>query len=334
MIIKEKDFVVIVDEKNKKHLVLVESVKKAPKDSGTDTTYSGVINNADMYNSECKTEVEFAKREAVANLGSSPFCFGSVFGVKIETYAKSIKIQPWGEVHVFTELSDADLEVITTSLQKVGGIAKQRGWFASKQIRVELRPPAGKLVASYKHNRKDDKDDIFILRPKDEDLESLDSYVGRETGNSLWYNLVTAELKSKWVAVFIKSTVLSQTTDVDIKSIIQDLKQTGSCKELLASLKEDESRLLLAKEIFRFFKRVHALEKADIDFMLEDKEANLDEISPKNPLEIGAKSVIISDSAMKSARSLFAEAFSLYLLDKESLPKNIRVLMKQTLAAV
>jgi len=318
------DYCLIVDEKNKKQLVLVDSVASG--------TYNGVVDNADKDNEGTRTTISLDLADVMVNFGTDPQR-GTCYGLSVEPFKFTKKINPWGQVQFYRDVSDAEKEVIVTSLRKVGGIIKQRGWMPVKPIDVQVRYAKSKTIAGYyKHASKDDVNDVLTLCPLEFDGET-DYYVAHEASHGIWYNMMDKILRGKWIELFAKSTVLSEVTKTDLLSCMDDLKSSGSCKDYMADIKEDETKVLIAKEIFRLILNKHKLTKKDIDVLLENEDTDLKGIWPKRAMELGSKTLLVSDYARKSAIELHAVATAYFILDRE-LPKDVKALVSETLANI
>lgn len=327
MRINEKDYVVMLSGKNKRFLALVTKVEKL----SNKTEYTAIIDNSDMQNESARTEVTFEHHEVIANLGRNPFS-GRCFNVSIEPFFRSKKINPWGVVSFYRDMTEDQFNLLTQALKTAGGVAKQRSWFPPNVI-VEVRNPKGKFSGSYRHTKKDDTPDILTLSLKDEHFEDLPYVINHELGHGVWFTLVSSSLKSKWISLYTKSTVLSDVTKLDLISMRNDLIKCGSCGDYFASVKDDEAKPIMASEVFKFINRKHKLSKNDLDILLEDKDVDLTDIFPLKPMQIGSKSLLVSEYATKSVTELFAESFAFFILDRE-LPKEVKSLMKETLASV
>lgn len=311
------DYCVILDQRNKKHLVQVT------KTDGT--SFSGVFEDKDRDNEATRTNVEFERKDILANLGKNPFTMGSVFGIQIEKFYRSKNVRHFGMVNIYRDLTESEEKAILAALKKQGSIFHQRGWLPDKAIEVEIRNPKGKWAGTYHWKSNPDIPDIMTLRPKD--LENIEYVVTHEAFHGTWFNKLTKAQQIEWIDLFAKYTILHDVTKDDLRSLLRDLKDSGSWSVFAG--KADEEQAPIIKEIMKYIISNHKLTRHDIDDMLAE-EHDIEFCWPKRPIHIGRKEgAFVSEYAKTKVAEFFAESASWWHLELGEVTPEVRKLLKK-----
>jgi hypothetical protein len=320
MKVNTNDYVIINNAKNKKLVVLVTNVDEM--------VMKGVVDNKDRANEATAEEVSFEKTDIFCNLGKFPKA-GSVYGQVVEPWFKNKQIRPWASVNTYLDLNDTELKAVFDTLKTCGQVAQQRGLVSPTPIDVEVRPPKGKYDGMYHYRPKEDASDLMVLRPKEYTSDRLPYVIYHELGHSVWYRLLTSDLRNSWTELFITSSIIREITKADMKGYKDTLLESGTCKAFLSKAEDDDERLVL-NEIFKYIFTRHKVDKRVINELLAAEQfEQIEQIFPSHNTFVGKKEELLSPYSATKVEELFAEAVAYHMTEVE-MPKSIRILLKKT----
>lgn len=274
---------------------------------------------------ESKT-VEFLSKEIVANLGKFPSA-GQAFGVKIEPLLKTIKSKTYGEIRIYQKLKDDQIERLQHELKTFHSIIKEKGQH-KVPYQIEVRNPKGKYQGYYKHLPKEDQDILCIMPEKN--MEGLQYVLAHEHGHGLYNRRCTARTRNNWVKLFHSFVALTEATEEDLASILEEIHALGNLTDYIREAEEETRNIV--KACLRYISQVHGLSKYHLDTALSIQDS-IEPYWPITALDFSEKAIAVTEYARKSPDELMAESFAFDFLGRP-LPKKVQSLVDKTLSSL
>jgi hypothetical protein len=296
-------------------------VKFLQQDGKECTGYLDIPNKEDDSKS-----ISFELRDIVANIGKYPKA-GSIYGVKIEPLIRTIKDKQFKEIRVYQKLKDEQLDRLLNELKDFYSDVKQKGHHKIP-YHIEVRNPQGKYAGYYKYLPKAEFD-ILCIKPE-KNLEGLQYLLSHEHAHGLYWRRCNARTRNSWVKMYHKYIALSEASEEDLSSILEEIQGVGHIGDYLKEA--DEETKAIVKACLRYIGQVHGIGKHHLDTALSLQES-IEEYWPTSSLDFSEKEIIVSDYARKNPEELFAEASAFNFLGRP-LPKKVQTLLDRTYATL
>ncbi len=270
--------------------------------------------------------VEFLSKEIVANLGKFPSA-GQAFGVKIEPLLKTIKSKTYGEIRIYQKLKDDQIERLQHELKTFHSIIKEKGQH-KVPYSLEVRNPKGKYQGYYKHLPKEDQDILCIMPEKN--MEGLQYLLAHEHAHGLYNRRCTARTRNNWVKLFHSFVALTEATEEDLSSILEEIHALGNLTDYIREAEEETRNIV--KACLRYISQVHGLSKYHLDTALSIQDS-IEPYWPITALDFSEKAIAVTEYARKSPDELMAEAYAFDFLGRP-LPKKVQSLVDKTLSSL
>lgn len=283
-------------------------------------------------------QVSFKPADVLANLGKKPNV-GSVYGLKIEPFIRKLQIPFFGEVRVYREnFTKENVDVLKSCAEAVEKLFKKNRltkWLDNLS-HVELRSKKGKYAGSFTCRRsKDDPkvDSISLNNIPFDDRTYLEYVLIHECTHGVWFRQVPDHLKAKWSKLYTKRIERKSYDQSDLRDLLQSIKgYDGSINNFSKEMADDAQRHLL-KEIYSYIKRVHKLDRGDVDTLVENDRDALESIWPEHQDISNQTNDVGSEYALTNVREFFAETMTFHLLGRK-LPKDVTKGCEATLQKV
>lgn len=283
-----------------------------------------------------RTSLDIEQDDVLVNLGQDP-PYGSVYGVHVEPYLKSIDLDNWGSIHFYRRLKKIERKALRLALKKVWDkVVVPNRLQKCAPIIFEVRNAHGKWEGYYKHSPKQEHHSI-TLKPKGFLLDDLIGLITHELGHAVDFTLVPDRTRARWVKLYTQYRTLSTVKSSVLSSILDEIEASGSIQGAKESLENSDSKpnkLDLLKECLKYVGRTWNLSNKDLNLLLSQGQS-LSEYWPRNPLDIVDDSkgkVSMTEYGLTSPVEFFSESFRLYFEGKSG--PRIAKLMKKTLRSL
>lgn len=278
---------------------------------------------------------EFRPEDVIANLGKKP-AIGSVFGVKIEPFIKKLTLPDIGEVRLYREkFTKQHFDLLKGCAETVFKLFKKHrmtSWLESFS-HIELRTKVSKYAGTftYKRTKEAGKTDFITINGINfDDRQYLEYVLIHEFCHGVWFRQVPDHLKSKWAGVYGKRIKRQSFDSSDLKTLLKDIQ--GYDGAINAYMKEmaDENQVTLIKEIYSYMKRVHRLDRNDVDMLVQNNRDALEELWPEHQDISDQVNDVGSEYALTNVREFFAETMTAHLQGKK-LPSDVTKACESTM---
>lgn len=272
--------------------------------------------------------IRFDMDTVLSNNGADPQP-GSSYGVKLNKFHRQVS-SLLADVYLYYTPSDAYLTKLLNTLDSCAEMYIEKGWVFSKKFRIEVYKYHGqKTVGWYKHNKKDEVEDVLALCNSEDDPE-----LTRLIHHEFVHRIQTCSSlagHSKAKAAWIKRYHEEVTTTLHDEAFITRMsdaftKSQKSLKDWCLSLEDDEKTIM--KKVFKVIKETHKLEPKDLQTLWLAEE-DITQYFPKT-VEIMDMEILLTDYARKNPDELMAEVLSFHLIGKV-IPVSIMPLVEKTL---
>lgn len=324
------DFVIVKD-KTRKLLIQVSSV--------ADGIVTGTRDKDRAYNPQT---AQCTVKDIMVNLGSDPE-LGSVYGVALEPFRKTIRHPQWGDVHLFHKLTAAQLREIKLALDRsFKDLTKLKidGLLDAGNIAIEVRPRKGKNRGMYYWKQKGDTAaDRLLFRVFDDPEKDLSSLfrecIAHEMGHALYWRGMTRKTRAKWLRLFEEFCSFSEHSAADVQRIGKKfLHSFTHVKEFRNSMAQDETQedqVILFDSCIAQLCGDHRMSVVEINGAIDGEDSALiQSLWPKKELRYSDFEEELGEYAMTNVKEFFAEAMRLYVIGTK-LPQKIRSAMEATL---
>ncbi len=276
--------------------------------------------------------IEFDENNLVCNLGTKPKG-GAAFGVRIEPYVSSVASK-YGPMHFFRELGDLEKKAFKRALRRTydGMLEQNLNIFPFSQMKIT--PKRGKYAGMYLFRRKSGEVwDAVVLHPETfEDTKHNEYLLYHEYGHAVWYKMIPANYKAKWIKLYHKRLELMNILKDRLEPMLDELlKFAGSLKDFYKEL-EEEDRLVF-REVLSHYKRYHKMDGYSMDILHMEDTEKFASMWPKRATLVRVTREDPSAYALTKPEELFAECFAFHMTGK-SLTKDLQNAMEKTLKAL
>lgn len=309
--IEEGDFVIISQEKSKK-LVRVTN------------------NKGNLMGVEEKTRVDgsepfqFERADIMAYLGKSPM-LGSVYGVKVELFYKTLTHKRGGDIHIYRDMTKEEKQQLKISID---GVFK----FFDKHkidpfpVTTEIKIAQGRWAGMYKYRPKAETD-LMVLKPQVFEEASALNLVAHEYGHGIWFRKTSVQTRAAWIKLYLKAVQLRQIDSDEIQRLGEDFISSGSTTgEFGSALGEEDSEVF--DKCLEYIEGVHNLNEKHLNTLIVAGE-DVKGYWPTEPMDLSGMDLMLTEYAQTSPEEFFAEAFAFHV-EGVKLPKEIEKLMKLT----
>ena len=274
--------------------------------------------------------VDIKKSQIVLNLGQKPHG-GLVYGCDLNSlHKKTLSLDSGIDLHLFSDF-DEKLESqaetgVTKALKRMK--AHGLGFVASGLPLVfEVYKQQKKYAGMFCFGKKNSKVRLF----NSADHSEMSDYIFlHELGHAVdSYLLTSAELRARWVNLYIQSIKPCSLTLQEVRGLYSKLKGAGSLSDWKASFDDDSKQQ--PGLVLRAIKQAHKVLPRDIDHLIKAGDyASIKALWPSEDLRSTELAPIVTEYATVNTRELFAEAFAYHLLDKK-LPKTVTALIEESI---
>lgn len=289
------------------------------------TEVTGVSEKGVPYDEQQPFDIR--RKDVVAALGFRPN-FGTAYGCRIEPFLRTVESEAWGSLHFFTKLSPEDKEKLKVGLTTVMKKLRHHGLQGFLPIDIEIRVTKGKYAGMYKHFGSPEKQDRMILHPSD--WSSSAYVVAHEAAHGVWFNLLTAKQRAKWIELYHAYLTVAECDSETVKALRNDFcgQTEEHVRDFKGQLEEDEA--LVFELCIEHITSYHGLSIVNIDSLIDAESGDvLKKMWPTSKVLKTDWEYPISEYAAKSVEEFFAEALSFHLTGKQ-IPKKVRALLDAT----
>jgi len=272
--------------------------------------------------------VKFKSEDVLSNHGPDPEP-GSSYGVKLNKFYRKVP-SLLADVHLYYSPSEAYLTRLIATLDECAQIYIDKGWVFAKKFRIEIYKYHGqKMIGWYKHNKKDEVEDVLALCNSEDDPE-LKRLVHHEYTHRL-QSCSSLAGHSKAKAAWIKRYHEEVTTTLYNEEFITKIsdaftKSQKSLKDWFLSLEDDEKAVM--KKIFKHIKEKHKLDAKDLQTLWLAEE-DIIQYFP-SVVELIDVEILLTEYARKNPNEFMAEIISYHLIGK-TIPASVLPLVEKTL---
>lgn len=316
------DDYIIVKHNGKPHLCLAIGPRRALLEKGVESDDTSVT-------------IDVHREDVMANLGKNPV-YGKVFGVNVEPYDRTVEIKDWPPLRIYRRgLTKQNRDILKSAMASVfANLSKHKTQGVLKRVAyLELRTNAGKWAGTYKKNRAKDESPVDVISlnciPLD-DKPYLEYVLTHEVSHGIWFHSVPKDVKGKWLNLYTKRITVNSFDEKRMKSLLKAvIGYDGSVTDYVKEM-ADEDETIILKEVIAYIKKVHKLDRNDLD-LLHDS-GNKDKLENLWPsiTDIGTSNNDPTEYAMTNPKEFFAECLSLYLTGTK-LSKDITIACEKTL---
>lgn len=319
MNVQPKDYV-IVKEQKKPFLLHVSKT--------TEKEVTGTLEHNRAYDPQVVT---IAKSCIIANLGNlmvKPM-LGSVFGIQIEPFIKTLVHPDWGDVHFFKPITKEEGLAIKDELTKTAKLLRSKGFFKfckEGNLSTEIRPQKSMNAGMYKYRTvSGEHADIMVLRPYTG--FPLRHVILHEAAHGVWFHQLSKQTHVKWVKLYKSFAKVRSYDHTDLLRIKKwYLKESTPVRDFKGSLEEVDA--IIFEQCISFVRASTRLSIAHINLLAESRELeNIMEYWP-NDLVDATFDTVVSDYSTKNVEELFAESFAFWMQGKK-LPKSVTRLLEE-----
>lgn len=261
--------------------------------------------------------------EIISNYGQEP----DFEDLKIDIYYQEYIVPVFGVVTEYCQILEQERKVIKDTFESIKDIAKLYDIYPT---RVNIKYNKGKMVGSYKEDKKDETG-IISLMPKEYDKENLSQIIFHEMGHAIWNKNLSSKFKSKWVKLYDKNMERTEIESTEIENLREDLINSGmQIKDYLKMLEEPFSSSL--KKVLSYIKDLYNLKISHLDTLIQNGD-DLLKYWPIEKVKLSEKNPFVSVYATESVEEFFAESFMFYNL-KQDLPESVRKAIEITLQSI
>ena len=320
----QKDTWIILNYNGKNKLAQVTSLSKS--------TVNAFLND-DYEKEEATTSIKVPMEMVLADLGIKPK-LGSVHGVKVEPFYASEEYGGWGTIKYYRLMKGKEKKILYAALDRTFEILETKKLDSFPELDIKIHEYDGKHLGYYKHSKKEGINSTFGIQPPtfDIDEEDFDYLIWHEFGHVLWFNKMNSAIRAQWVKLFERRIKCKKFKQSELDKILQAIyshADEGIRSFIKNEASEDEVELI--KACMTYMNKIFKLSLDDIDLML--KEDNIDDYWPTQQA-ISKVFPDISQYSTKDCKEFMAESFAHSFNTEVKLPKDVRILLKETLATV
>ena len=276
----------------------------------------------------------YDKDQVLASLGESP-APGSIYGIKVEPYQKTVETTAYGPIHFFRKLDKKQSTALRKSLKKVYSLFDKKASIDFLPLHgIHVRNKRGKWAGSYKAQTKgSERKDIITFHTEDfTDLNFTEYLIAHEFAHGIWYRCMPYKLRARWIKLYDKRMKLSQIDQDYLVDMLEALiSYEGGLGAYLKEVADDDERLIL-KEVLNYFKKHHSLTRDNVELLIEYDSDTLANIWPPLAL-LTEKRSDVSQYASTKVEEFFAESIAYHLTGK-ILPKDVTKAVVGTLKQI
>lgn len=322
-------FVIFRDAKRIKQLLQVSSV---------DATTGVIVGHLDKNRAYKPLQQQFHIKDMMANLGPNPEN-GSVYGVNIEPYRRTLRHDQWGDIHIYTHLTKEQWIAIKGGLSRAYADLKKRRLHTlieAANLSIEVRPPKGKNLGKYLYRQKGDQAaDIFLIRvyndPNKDVPDLFRELTHHEMGHGLTFRGMTRKMRARWIRLYEEFCTFTEHTPQDVQKMGKRfVSSLQTVKDFRATLESDEESILFDSCLAQIAAD-YRLNARDIDALADGEERELvKQMWPTQALRYSDFEEALGQYATTKWEEFTAEAFRLYYT-KTEIPQRIRALLEQSI---
>ena len=319
----EKGDYVVVNESGKRKLIQIEAIG--------DKTIIGTYEKDRQQN---PTEATALKTDILAVIGPNPPT-GSVFGVRVEPYFRTMHHDDWGEIHFYCKPSKQHWQAIRAGFSASWSVLDSMGltgFVKKSNLRLEVKSSLGKNAGMYYARQKGENiNDLMFIRLQETTHPDLyKEVILHEAGHGIFFRLFTPQQRVTWIKLHANFAQFSIHTKEDVLRIRKKyLVNRQFIKDFAASLEDAEA--LLFHECIGHICASYRLAAHNIDELMDANEIELlSEMWPKKELDYTDFENAITEYASKNHKELMAEAFRIWCTTKK-LPSPIHAVLEKQL---
>src|SRR6266481_8843841 len=260
--------------------------------------------------------------DILVNLGPNPVS-GKYNKLKLDVWRKALYVRPWGNVHLYRDITEAEETAIVKALKWQANILKEYNLDHKLPLDIEIRPKDGKYAGKYKFTG-DKEEDAIILHPME--LVDLGYVIAHECGHYVNYRFLSEIQKKTWIDLYHSSVKVSEISLEDIRYIRKELVKSRD----LTAFKKDQEDKKPFNTIIKYIRQIHKILDKELNTIL--KEGNdLKEYWPNKPIDVSDTELQISDYGTKNYHEYFSEVWAFYHTEKQ-MPKLLKKAMRDLLA--
>jgi hypothetical protein len=280
---------------------------------------------------------EFFVKDIIAVLGARPQP-GSVHGVTVEPYWKTVDHSMWGPVRLFHRMKKETWKSINEGLTLAYRLLEKKGltgFIEEGNLTISIKPSRGKNLGMYYYRQKGDQsNDELMFRVQETQHKSLyKEVILHEAGHGIYYRLFTAAQRASWIKAHVRYCSFIKHEAAIVQTLGKKFIKSGMHPLSFASeLDEQEEAIfhLAYKEMCSNYR----LKKKHVEEIISSgKIEELQMMWPKTDIRYPEFEEVIGSYASTNAEELFAEAFRLYMTGVK-LPKFLNAPMERHLASI
>ena len=297
--------------------------------------YYGIIQNNNSL--DAPDEVPIDESDIYAVMPNDDIEPGVAWGAKIQAHFSTERVKPWGLIHYYRKLADAEKGKLYKTLKRVNKILQKQKLNFVIPLDIEIRPNTG-AMAGFWRKSKTGSESVIGLCPKswiEYTLQDLTHILCHEVGHPLWAVYMSKEEKARWVKLYLKYNDIKDVTTDDLKTALKEFKEANTSVKIFMKGMEAEQAILF-KSIFKYIKDKHHIDTKFIDVLIDggDGVDTLESIWPKTKIQLSEMKITVSKYATKNSTEFWCESFAYYLSGKEILDKSIIKRVKKSIISL
>jgi hypothetical protein len=271
------------------------------------------------------TPVNFTYEEhnVLCALGATPQP-GTLYGVKVEPFHKTIETKRYGPIHLFRDMKKEELDTFKSSLTDVYNTFKREISIDFLPLfAIHVRNKKGKYAGSYKaQTQRGEHKDVVSLHPHDFNDEAFNRYlIAHEFAHGVWYRCVSHKLRASWIKLYEKRMKLNSVAKDKLEDLFDSvITYEGGLTGFIKEVADDEDRLVL-REVLAYLKKHHLLNKNNVELLVEFDSEALGLLWPTFAF-LTDKRADLGQYALSKVEEFFAEAVAYHISGKQ-LPDDV-----------
>lgn len=264
--------------------------------------------------------------DVLANMGKKPIP-GSVYGAAIRPKFGKDSHEFFGDITYYVDVPESDKTRFLKMLD-VAQAALQRaiGDIPPLALTTEVHPRKGKMIGCFKPG---EVSTLSVMPTFGETKSEAIHLLAHEYGHGLWSFNMTPVSRLRWVNLFRSNTQIEVVEGDESDQIRDIVVSNGGIRSAISDSTEETAALI--KAAVKHIRDVHGLTAAHLNMMVAEGE-DLSDVWPTH-IEIGTRSVFVTDYARKSPEELWCESLG-YSLAGAKIPKKAEALVRKTLTAI
>ncbi|QJT70970.1 hypothetical protein GR7B_00172 [Vibrio phage vB_VcorM_GR7B] len=315
------DYLIVKDEKDRKHLIQVTGNSKAE--------VTGALEKSRHIEGKETEYMTVAVEDVIINLGNKPYV-GMVYGCRVNPLQNQLSCN-LGDIYIYRDnVKKKEKKALVKAINSAQAVLKNLGLHHfQEELRFEVHPQKGKYVGWYTvFSAKSERFDMVTLKPHTFDHRELMSILYHEFGHGLEHHLFTPELTEAWIKLYHSFTTVTMATKKQVEEARKTVIEQGSHGLAQQVMEEFESSLI--DVCVGYIAENHYIDPNRLEILIEQGH-DLVGLWPETPMPVTSIQSPIGEYSETNPSEFFCEALRIHLDGSVKLPKKINKLLTKTL---